>query len=154
MADLIRRRIDVEVRESEGDGPRLHGVIIQEGRAAAGGRAEVFAPGSIVWPERGIEIRTAHLGRAEAVAMPTRQPNGEIRIAVKATPAIVQAVRSGRDAMSVEFNAIREHRTAGGVREIERAFVDGAALTTPGKSEYEQTAAELRDRKRKVAVWL
>ena len=143
-------RVNVEVRESEG-GPRLHGVILQEGRAAQGGRAELFAPGSVTWPERGIEIRTRHLGPAEATATPVRQPNGELRIAVRATPGIVAAVRAGKDAMSVEFVSTREVRTAGGIREIQRALVDGATLTDD--PEYQQTAAELRTR-RKVATWL
>lgn len=139
-----------EIRETD-DGPRLVGTIVQEGRAARGGRAEVFAPGSVTWPSEGIEIRTRHLGPAEAVAMPVRQPNGEIRIAVRATPAIVAAVQSGRDRMSVEFMATREVRTAGGVREIGRALVDGASLTD--RPEYPSTRAELRDRRRR-AVWL
>lgn len=141
--------VNVEVREAD-DGPRLHGTILQEGRAARGGRSELFAPGSIVWPDRGIVIRTEHRGRAEAHAMPTRGPNGEIKIAVRATPAIVEAVRGGKDRMSVEFHAVREHRTAGGVREIERALVDAAALTDD--PEYVQTRAEVRQRRRRV--WL
>lgn len=145
-------RCKVEIREAEGDGPRLHGVILQEGRAATGGRAELFAPGAVTWPENGIEIRTTHLGRAEARAMPSRAPNGEIRIAVQATPAIRAAVQVGKDAMSVEFFALREQRTAGGVREIQRALVDGATLTDD--PEYSQTAAELRTRRRKMIPWL
>ena len=134
-------RSTVEIRESE-SGPTLHATVLQEGRAARGGRAELFAPGSVVWPADGIEIRTRHLGPAEARAVPVRQPNGEIRISVPASPAMVQAVSEGRDAMSVEFHALREIRTAGGVREIERALVDGASLTDD--PEYSQTAAEVR----------
>ena len=139
----------VEIRESD-DGPRLVGTILQEGRAARGGRAELFAPGSVTWPTDGIEIRTRHHGPAEIRAVPVRQSNGEIQIAVKATPGVVEAVRAGRDAMSVEFHAIREHRTAAGVREIERALVDAAALTDD--PEYGQTGAEIRSRR--VPVWL
>ena len=142
--------VPVEVREAE-DGPRLHGTIIAEGRAASGGRRELFAPGAVTWPEPGIAIRLAHHGRAEVHARPVRQPNGEIRIAVKATPAIAAAVASGKDAMSVEFFALREHRTAGGGREILRALVDGAALTDD--PEYHQTRAEVR-RRRRAQVWL
>ena len=40
----------VELRESESSGPMLHGVLIQEGRAASV-RAEVFSPLSLVWAE-------------------------------------------------------------------------------------------------------
>ena len=84
--------------------------------------------------------------------MPTRQPDGTIQIAVAATPAIVAAVKEGRNAMSVEFTAIREVRTVAGVREIERAFVEGAALTPESQSEYFQTSAELRTKR--VKLWL
>ena len=84
--------------------------------------------------------------------MPVREPDGSIRIAVRATPAIAAAVKSGRDAMSVEFFPLREHRTAGGVREITRALVDGATLTDD--PEYSQTGAELRKRRRRPATWL
>ena len=75
-----------------------------------------------------------------------RQPDGSIQIAAKASPAIVAAVKGGRTAMSVEFAALRENRTAGGVRELTRAFVDGAALTRPDDAEYQQTRAEVRTR--------
>ena len=40
---------DVKIRESKGI-KRLEMTLIQEGRAATGGRAEVFAPGSLSWP--------------------------------------------------------------------------------------------------------
>ena len=133
--------VPIELRESA-SGPVLHGVILQEGRAGSE-RAELFAPGAVTWPAEGIAIRTAHRGPSEAVAIPKRHASGEIRIAVQATPAIVAAVESGRNRMSVEFAALRENRTASGVREIERAFVDGAALTD--SPEYTQTAAELRE---------
>ena len=141
----------IELRETEGRKPRLHGVIVQEGRAAAGGRAELFAPGSITWPESGIAIRTEHRGVEETRAVPVREPDGEIRISAVATPKIVEAVRAGKDSMSVEFYALQEHRTAAGVREVLRALVDGASLTSD--PEYQQTAAEVRNRRRR-RVWL
>jgi len=142
--------VGVELRDAD-DGPHLHGTIIQEGRAARGGRAELFAPGAIVWPASGVAIKTEHRGRAEAHAVPTRDASGNIGIAVKATPAMVQAVRNGRDHMSVEFHPLREHRTAGGVREIVSALVDAVALTDD--PEYAQTAVELRNKRRRK-VWL
>ena len=142
---------NVEIREAE-DGPRLHGTVLQEGRAAAGGRAEVFAPGSVAWPASGIAIRTEHRGRAEAHAIPERGPLGEIRISAPATDAIKAAVAAGKTAMSVEFVAVRESRTAAGVREIERALVDAAALTDD--PEYQQATAEVRERRPKDELWL
>ena len=137
-------RVDVEIRESD-DGPRLHGVVVQEGRASRGGRAEIFAPESITWPPSGIEIRTVHRQPSSTRAMPVRMPDGRIAIAVKATPAIQAAVASGKSGLSVEFHTLRETRTAAGIREIELALVTAAALTD--NPEYHQATAEVRDRK-------
>ena len=141
----------VELRETD-KGPRLHGVIIAEGRAATGGRAELFAPGSVVWPNEGVAIKIGHGGKRAATAHPARHPSGEIRISAPATPAMVEAVVGGRDGLSVEFLALREQRTAGGVREISRALVDAAALVS--QPEYSQARAELRSKKRKRYLWL
>ena len=143
------RNVDVEVRAS-GSGPMLHGVIVQEGRAATGGRAELFAPGALAWPADGIAIRGEHHGAELARAVPTREPTGEIRVATPATPPIFAAVSAGRRYMSVEFRALREIRTPAGVREIQSALVDAAALTDD--PEYGQTRAEVRSRE--VRLWL
>ena len=138
----------VEVRESE-TGPMLHGVLIQEGRAASV-RAEIFAPFSLVWGSEGVAIRATHLGAEDSRAIPTRSPNGEIRIAAPASAAIVAAFNEGRRFLSIEFHALKETRSKSGVREIQQAFLPGAALTsTP---EYLQTGAELRSKRRRV--WL
>lgn len=143
------RTAAVELRGE--DSPTLHGVIIAEGRAAAGGRAEVFAPGAVVWPLDGIGISTEHRAEPVARAVPERdQASGEVRVTVPAGPEIRAAVAGGRRFMSVEFYALAERRTRAGVREIRRALVDQAALvTTP---EYDQATAEVRARRRKV--WL
>ena len=144
--------VPVEYREDNG-GPRIVATLIQEGRAATGGRAELFTPGSVVWPDTGVGIQTVHKGAVEVRAVPTRGADGSITFSARATPAIVDAVNAGRRGMSVSFVALKEQRTAGGVREIERAYVDEAALTD--KPEYEQGRAELREKRpRKVTVWL
>ena len=140
--DAITIHAEVECRASEA-GPTLHGTVIQEGRAARGHRAEVFAPGAVCWPADGIGVSTEHLGAVETRAVPTREPDGRITITAPATPAIFAAVKGGKRYMSVEFQALREVRTAAGVREIERAIVDQAALTD--RPEYHQTAAEVRE---------
>ena len=72
----------------------MHGVILQEGRAAAGGRAELFAPGAVVWPSDGVAILPEHHGTVETRAVPTREANGESRIAATATPALFAAVQA------------------------------------------------------------
>ena len=149
MSDTITAA--VEIRQSDA-GPMLHGIILQEGRAASGGRAELFAPGAVVWPNDGIGILAEHRGAVETRAVPTREANGEIRIATAATPALSAAVEAGRRYMSVEFHALNEIRTPAGVREIRRAMVGAAALTDD--PEYEQTQAELRQRGKRARVWL
>ena len=148
MAERIG--FEVEVRDSD-SGPQLHGTMLQEGRAASGGRAEVFAPGSVSWPSEGVGILTDHLVDPETWAHPVRQPDGRLTIRTRATAAIRKAVEAGRRYMSVEFVPLEERRTKGGVREVLRAFVTAAALVD--SPEYDTTAAEVRSRKRR-RVWL
>ena len=128
----------------------LHGVLIQEGRAARV-RAEVFAPLSLVWASDGIALRANHLGAEDSRAIPTREANGEIRIAAPASAAIVAAYNEGRKFLSIEFHAVKETRSAAGVREIQQAFLPGAALVS--SPEYSQATAEVRARSRRK-YWL
>ena len=136
-----------EVREAGGE---LVGVILAEGRAASGGRAELFAPGSLTWPADGIAIRTRHGGPVETRAFPHRDAQGRIHVRARATQAIRDAVEAGRRWMSVEFKAVEERTTKAGVRELLRAFVVGAALAD--RPEYDTTSAEVRSRRRRI--WL
>ena len=138
----------VEVRESA-TGPMLHGVLIQEGRAARA-RAEVFAPLSLVWASDGIALRAEHRGVEVTRAIPTREANGEIRIAAPASAALVAAFNEGRRFLSIEFHALKETRSKSGVREIQQAFLPGVALVS--NPEYAQARAEVRARQRRV--WL
>ena len=135
----------VEIRAAA-DGPHLHGVMVTEGRAASGGRAEVFTPGSVEWPRAGVSILAAHRLAPETRAVPVREPDGRITVRTPATPAIREAVEGGRRYMSVEFHAIRERTTRGGVREVLQAYVPAAALVD--SPEYDTTAAEVRARRR------
>ena len=147
---------EIEIRERQGREPTLHGVIIQEGRAATGGRRELFAPGAIEWPTGGIGIATEHLGDVETRAQVVRERDGRLSITARATEAVQRAVSEGKRFLSVEFTALQERITKGGVREIQRAFVATAALTN--KPEYDMTAAEIREQatdiERKDRVWL
>ena len=133
--------ITFEIRE---DGRELRGVILQEGRAASGGRAEVFAPGSVTWPTEGVGILTDHLTEPEIRAFPHRDSMGRINVRARATDAIREAVAAGKRFMSVEFRAIDERRTKSGIREILRAYVDVAALVS--NPEFDTTAAEVRSK--------
>ena len=127
----------------------LHGVLIQEGRAASV-RPEVFAPGSLVWSATGIAIRSKHLGAEDSRAIPTRESNGEIRIAAPASAALVAAFNEGRRFLSIEFHSLQETRSKAGVREITQAFLPGAAMVSD--PEYKMATAEIRSAQRRV--WL
>ena len=149
MPDTLQYVVPVEFREAD-DGPMLRGAILQEGTAARGGRAEVFAPFSVVWPTNGIAIMGEHRAEVElGRAVPTRDADGSLRIETRATPAILTAYAT-RKYFSVEFQSLREIRTAGGVREIQRALVDAAALVP--NPEYPNVRAEVRSTRRRV--WL
>ena len=124
------------------EGEELHGVILQEGRAASGGRAEVFVPGSVSWPTEGVRILDEHRGPALTKAFPTRDAEGRIKIRARATAAIRAAVAAGKKYMSIEFRCQEERMTKGGVREVMRAFVDAAALVA--NPEFDTTSAEVR----------
>ncbi len=132
---------EVEVRETE-DGPHLYGSMIWEGRPARR-RREIFAPGSVGWPAQGVGIVTEHWSTSPEVrALPERQSDGRITIRAPANDEIQAAVAAGKKFMSVEFFPIRERRTAGGIREITKAFVDMAALVP--SAEYPDTGVEVR----------
>ena len=148
MAETLKYFVPVELREAT-DGPMLRGIMLPEGRAAQGGRAELFSPLSVVWPSEGVKILSQHRGSELARTIPTRGADGSIRIETPATPAILEAFKT-RKFFSVEFHALREVRTAGGIREIQRAFVEAAALVTA--PEYSQATAEVRSKRRRV--WL
>ncbi|MYA43131.1 MAG: hypothetical protein F4087_12260 [Gemmatimonadetes bacterium] len=131
---------EAEIREAN-DGPHLHGVLIQEGRAARR-RREVFAPGAVRWPSDGVGILTRHHAAPEVRAVPERQADGRITLTARATAPIRAAVEAGRRFMSVEFHSLRERQTEGGIREILAALVPDVALVPD--PEYAQTGAEVR----------
>ena len=147
----MKHSFEVEIRQAEGREPELHGTMLTEGRAASGGRAELFTPGSVQWPSDGVEIAPSHVLPSEAKAHPVRQRDGRLTLRTRATDALRQAVESGAKFMSVEFHALKERRTQAGVREILSALVVRAALVP--QPEYDTTAAELRN-KRGRRVWL
>ena len=147
---------ELEIREQAGREPTLYGTLIQEGRAATGGRAEVFAPGAIEWPSEGVGVATVHRGEIETRGQVVRARNGELSITARATDKIRAAFAEGKRFLSVEFVPLEERTTRGGVREVLRAFVARAALVH--QPEYDIATAELRSRsndiERKARSWL
>ena len=134
--------IPVQIRESD-EGQILSGVILAEGRAATGGRRELFVPGSVTWPVEGMDLLIRHGGPRAVRVTPSRGDAGEIVFSTPATPQLREAVEGGLSGLSVEFLPLAERTTKAGVREILRAFVPSAALVD--HPEYEQAHAEIRD---------
>lgn len=134
----------VELRDAA-DGPVVGVTLIQEGRAATGGRAEVFAPRALQWPAEGVPLRLAHGQPGALQIVPSRDAEMRIAAEAPATPAVAEAIRAGKSGASVEFYALDEVRTPAGVREIRSAYLVGAALTD--HPEYDQGRAELRARR-------
>ena len=146
-----RLTVPVECRASE-SGPVLRGVVLAEGRAATGGRAELFTPGSCVWAPDGIDVLLEHRGRAGRAGSCRLE-----KVTRSGSPCrpgrTMFAARPGsgaRGSSRIEFHALAEVRTAGGVREVQRAYLSGAALTDD--PEYGQARAEVRTRRRRL--WL
>ena len=146
----VRHSFEVEIRETEGREPALHGVMLTEG-VAASERRELFLPGSVSWPHQGIGIAPDHRMPTESRAHPVRQRDGRLTLTARATNALKAAVEAGKRHMSVEFVSIEERTGKSGIREIVQALVVRAALTaTP---EYTATAAEIRSTRR-PRIWL
>ena len=146
----VKHSFEIEIRQAEGREATLCGIVIQEGRAASE-RKEIFAPGSVQWPSTGIEIMPEHRGAVESRAHPVRASNGEIRISARATEALRQAVEQGKRFLSLEFFALEQRVTGGGIREITKCMMTGAALVS--NPEYVQTSAEIRAKQGR-RVWL
>ena len=100
----MKTSFEVEIRESETPGyePSLRGVMLTEGRAASGGRAEVFTNGSVTWPQDGVAILLEHRGKVEARGQVVRERDGRLTISQHGLPrAIREAVKAGKRFMSV-----------------------------------------------------
>ena len=136
--------LQIEIRR---EADALHGVIIQEGRAASGSRSELFTPGAILWPAEGVEILLEHRGKVAATVIPQRAANGEIRFSTPLSPDILAAWEAGKRHLSIEFVALAERRVKAGIREISKALVRAAALVSA--PEYDAAVAEIRDQKRR-----
>ena len=139
IADRTPETLQIEMRQEASE---LRGVLIQEGRAASGGRREVFTPGAVEWLDSGVEILPEHKGTVETRAIPERQPDGRITVVATLTDRLRSAWSDGRRFLSVEFHALEERTVKGGVREVQRALVMAGALVQ--RPEYDTATTELR----------
>ena len=156
MSDELR--CSIEIREDTGRrGPgRLVGTLLTYGERASD-RAEVFAPGSLTWPEDGIVIRRQHQRHAPILrAVPeVRGHEVVVDVALPDTMAGRDAateIRSGLLAgLSVEFKAIKQS-FGGGVRRIAAAALTGAGLVDDPS--YAGSRVEVRGRAGRRRLWL
>ena len=147
-------RATIECRESEGCPGLIDGVLIETGRVA-GDKAEVFAPGSIAWPNNGISLLAEHLGRRVLRFQPVQDGN-VLRIREKLPDTdlgreVAREIRSGnKTELSIEFFS-REEAKVAGVREIRHALVDCVALVGTGSygAQAKVTLREQRSRRRR-----
>ena len=154
----MRIRCNVELRDGTGDSPgRLTGTLMKYGSAGVRGR-EVFAPGSLKWPDNGIRIDLDHAssparGSVQAPIMrvlpEVSEDGAEVRIdaplpdtqAARDLAVLMRAEPPVYSGLSVEFHSLREHNAAG-QRIVDDARLDGAALTDAPA--YPDTSVEVR----------
>ena len=145
----IRCSVELRADDSMQSPGRLFGTLLTYGERAAGGRSEVFEPGSLEWPAGGIVINRQHNRRS-----PIMRVVPEVRGAAVVVDAPLPDTAAGRDAareirdglftgLSVEFRARRQHYT-GGVRRITSALLGGAGLVD--SPEYAGSRVEVRQR--------
>ena len=147
----IEHHIDIELRNEAGREPELVATILSEGRASSGRLKEIFIPGSTTWPSTGVEITPGHGMAVEARAHPVRQPDGQLQVRTRVTPALRRAVEAGATSMSVEFYALESRTTKQGIREVIRGLVVRAALEK--YPEFDTTHAEIRSENKRRFLW-
>ena len=148
--------VPVELREATADTPaRLTGVLLPIGRVAVD-RQEIFTPGSVTFPAGGVRLLLEHRGRTVCRFTPVEDvAAGEWRIDAELPDSTegreaAALVKSGRrPALSVEFFALSDRRVSK-VREVEKAFIEAAALCREGV--YDQARVEVRSRE--IPQWL
>ena len=153
MIERLQQEIELELREDERLGKMLHAVILAEGRAAAGGRSELFTPGSVTWPEEGIEIKIGHSGAVEALGPILSGPRKGERSGSRfeRPKGLLRLSEKGSGGCLSNFFALAENRVPAGIREITSALIQGAALVA--SPEYSQGRAEVRSQQRR-RLWL
>ena len=149
----IELRAD-ETRQSPG---RVVGTLVTYGKRASD-RAEMFAAGSLTWPDGGIVLNEQHNRAAPILRFVPEVDGAEVRI-----DAPLPDTQRGRDAatmirngtmrgLSIEFKAQSEGR-GGGVREIRQALLLGAALVDSGSYKGSLEVRQ-RDHRQRRRVWL
>ncbi len=152
MADSLEIRCAIECRadESRQSPGRLTGTLLTYGERASD-RAEVFLEGSLEWPDGGIVLNEQHDRKSPVMRFTPKLEGRQVVI-----DAPLPDTQRGRDAatsirnglfrgLSIEFASKFETRGTGGVREIRKARLGGAALVDDPS--YSGSRVEVRQRR-------
>ena len=147
-------RCAIELRAAVDSPGRIVGTLLETGRVASD-RRELFVPGAVQWPGRGVRLLAEHRGRAVMTFQP-KIDGAKIQIDDKLPDTaigreVAAEIRAGRKrGLSVEFYAAEEGQVQG-VREVRSALIEAVAVVE--SPAYVQAVAEVR-RKRGRRVWL
>ena len=146
MSEIVCQ-IEIRQDESRLSPGRVCGTLLTYGERALD-RPEVFAVGSIDWPEVGIILNEQHNRQSPIVRFVPRV-EGRALLIDQPLPDTTRGrdmaimVRNGTlQGLSIEFRPLKES-TVGGVRNISKAVLTGAALVDAGSY---RTSVELRER--------
>ena len=137
--------------------PRTGRQVLMPYGERASDRAEVFAVGSLSWPDGGVVLRRQHNRQQPIVLKFTPlEVDGKLTVdaEIPSTAAgadCVAEIRSGLlGSMSVEFRAVSQS-IVGGCRRITAAVLTGAGLVDLGS--YESATVEARELAEAKAEW-
>ena len=132
----IRCSIELRQDETRQSPGRLYGVLLQY-ETRAKDRPELFVSDSLHWPDDGIILNLSHDRKQPVIRFTPEQRNKEIVVDVplpdtsRGRDAAIMIRNGTMRGLSVEFRAEQEGRR-GGVREIRKAALTGAALVDDG----------------------
>ena len=156
MKNEIRCSIEIRADDSRESPGRITGTLITYGQRASD-RPELFLPGSLEWPERGIILNRQHSRTAPVMRVIPQVVDGAVVI-----DAALPDTSAGRDTateirqglftgLSVEFRSISQ-RFEGGLRKIAKAALSAAAIVD--SPSYAGSNLELRSGEKRRRVWL
>ena len=146
--DEIRCSIEFREDESRLSPGRIVGTLVTYGERASD-RPEMFLPGSLEWPERGIVLNRQHTRTAPVLRFSPTVEGSKVGI-----DQALPDSSAGRDAaveiraglftgLSLEFRAVTQS-FSGGIRRISKAILTGAALVD--SASYSGSVVEVRTR--------
>ena len=154
MTTEIRCAIEYRQDETRQSPGRLTGTLLTY-ETRAKDRPEMFASGSLNWPEGGIILNEQHNRQAPIIRFTPEVRENEVKIDIA-----LPDTQRGRDAalmvkngtmrgLSIEFNA-RDEENRAGVRVVKNAVLKAAALVDDGSY---STPVEVREKTNTGRRW-